>query len=135
MNEYVTFVSGDFTATLDLREIHRLELTPWRKLLKIAAQSMWDNAGNLRQLIDWFDETGIPDAKRRVDDAKTNIETDTWPTKGVNSFQRDRARWHNAQLKEDLAKAKKRAQLLERRRAAIHDTITDEQLEYWLHQL
>ena len=132
MTDYITIRSGDFAATLDLREIHRIPTPQWRKLLKLAVRQIWDNAGNLLLAMDWLEEVGIPGAKARQAEAEKDAETDTRPTRGLRADQREAARQHNAWLKSRLAEARARVRQLEKLRATISETVPTDQLEYWL---
>ena len=133
MPENTTIKYGDFTANLDLRELHQLPLPQWRKLLKLAGRQLWDNAGALRLAMDWLDETGIPAAKARTAEAQRDLANDTRPTKGLSADDREAAKRHNAWLKSRVSEARKLVQTLEKLRDIITETIPEDDLTYCLN--
>lgn len=133
MRDYITIKHETFTATLNLREVHQLTVPQWRRLLKLAVRQLWDNAGNLRLAMEWLEEAGIPGARDRVTEAEKDIDTDTWPTKGLSPDEREAARRHNAWLNSRLAEAKKRVQQLEKLRTILTETVPEDDLEYCLN--
>ena len=135
MQDYITIKHETFTVTLNLWEIHRLTLPQWRRLLKLAARQLWDNAGSLRLTMEWMCETGIPGAKVAQTEAAKDIETDTRPTKGLRADQREEARRHNAWLRSRLAEAKKRAQQLEKLLEILTEMIPEDELKTFDYDL
>ena len=136
MSTYITIKHGDYTATLDLRELHQLTVVQWRKLLKLALCQLWDNAGALHLAMTWLDEAGIPEARARMTEAQRDYTRDFRSLKGLKGLsdeEKDVIRRTNARLKSDLSEARKQVQQLEKLRAIITETVPEDDLTYCLN--
>ena len=132
MTDYITIRSGDFTATLDLRELHRLPITKWRKLLKLAAGQLWDNAQGIQTAMDAL--TARVSEATEAWGAASREYVDGW--RDVSFIHAENARREakkkNQALTRAVTSAKTKKEDWEKRLSAITEAIPTDQLEYWL---
>lgn len=132
MDKVVTIKNGDFAATLDLEAIDKLTLDQWRKLVRLAADNLWDNAQAVNTMINALKETIY-----EADQAWKKASHDYVDGFRDVSFIRDEkpkraAKTNNRKLTEAVKSAKHKKELWEKRLDAITDRIPIDQLNYCL---
>lgn len=136
MPEYITIKHDYYTADISLKELHQLTIPQWRKLVKLAARHLWDNAGALYHVMTWLEETGVPEARRMQEEAETALKTETRSLKGQKGLDPEEVsqiKRHNARLKADAAMAKLRAEHREKFLTIITETVPEDDLNYWIN--
>lgn len=132
MNKIVTIKHGDFTATLDVAAIDKLTLTQWRELVRLAADSLWDNAQDINTAIEVLKEAlydadqAWKAASREYVDGFREPEFIQWKR------DKDAAKANNKKLLAAVKSAKHKKDLWEKRLGAITDRVPADQLNYCL---
>ena len=132
MNKIVTIKHGDFTATLDVAAIDKLTLTQWRELVRLAADSLWDNAQDINTAIEVLKEAlyeadqAWKAASREYVDGFRAPEFIQWKR------DKDAAKANNKKLLAAVKSAKHKKELWEKRLGTITDRVPADQLNYCL---
>lgn len=132
MPDYITIKHESFTATLDVAAIDKLTLTQWRGLVRLAADSLWDNAQAINTAIEVLKEA-LYEADQ-VWKAASREYVDGFREPKFIQWKRDKdkAEANNKKLLAAVKSAKHKKDFWEKRLGTITDRVPADQLNYCL---